>query len=111
MLLEKQHDPVLLQVMQQRAVKTEPGTASLGLTHHLQALTHSLEGRHNLGGAGKAPNPLIKTIPIKQTHCCPFKEMTAHDPVFQELFVSVTFFKIQVLSLEQNVSHSYTLAV
>lgn len=37
--------------------------------------------------------------------------MTAHDYMFQELFVSVTFFKIQIVSLEQNVSHTYTLTV
>lgn len=86
MLLEKQRDTVLLEVLQERAVKTQPKTASLGATSHLQPLTHILQGECNLGGAGKAPNPLIKTIPIKQTHCCPLREMTARDPVFQELF-------------------------
>lgn len=98
--------------MQQMAVKTKSESTSLGTTYHPQALTNMLQGKHNLeGGVRKAVSPLIKTILIKQTHSCPLREMTAHDLMFQELFVSVTFFKIPILSLEQNVSHTYTLTV
>jgi len=94
------------------AVKTKSETISPGTTSHLQALTNSLLGKHNLeGGVRKAPSLLLKTVLIKQTHSCPLKEMTAHDLMFQEFFVSVIFFKIQILSLEQNVSHIYTLTV
>lgn len=94
------------------AVNAKSEATSLGTTYHLQALTNTLQGKHDLeGGVRKAVSPLIETILIKQTRSCPSKEMTAHDLMFQELFVSVVFFKIQILSLEENVSHTHALTV
>lgn len=102
MLWEKQCD----------TVKTQPKTASLGVTITCSPSLTACRDRETLEQQERLQIPdKLKTILIKQTHCCPLKGNTLHDPLFQEIFVSLTFFKLQILSLEQNVSHSYTLAV